>query len=497
MPKPKLAVLGDSLSQGFQSGAIWRTDLSYPCMIAKALGMAPGTDFRFPVIPGRGRPPDDPDGPQVLGLPFNIEEALRFVQRATGEDVSTLEWLVQFPFRLAQQFDATEAYYERGEGDRPQPVSETYHNLAVWGFTVHDAIALTPEACDAIIAQEEGRRADDPFSSPSASQYRTGKMVLNPGNRRELRRSTMVDRLRQLVEAEGEPEILIIWLGANDCLGTVLDLQVRDMADSSSIVPADPVSRYKRWNLTSVNQFKSDYGRLVAEVQAIVGTRSQVFVGTVPKVTIPPVVRGLGSFDGQHFGAYGRFFLTESTFEPALHKHLTRAQAIMIESRIDAFNRSIRELVAEHANWHVVDAAGALDRLAVRRNNFSDDPAEALRQYYEGHPGPKAHPLLRLKPIPSLLMLDTAEQGQRQGGGLMSLDGVHPSTVGYGIVAELFLTAMKKAGIAGADPLKLDWPGIIKQDSLLKGAPAVWDDVRQSAHAHGLLWEAVFRMLTG
>lgn len=497
MPSPKLAVIGDSLSQGFQSGAIWRTDLSYPCMIARSLGATPGTDFRFPRIPGQRLTPARPDAPQVLGLPFNIEEALRFVQRSTGDDLSTFEWLVQFPFLLADQLNATEAYYERGPGRLPQPVPETYHNLAVWGFTVHDAIALTSEACDAIISREEGRKTDDPFGSPSASQYRTGKMVLNPANRRELRRATMVDRLRQLVEAEGEPETVIIWLGANDCLGTVLDLQLKDMADDDGMVPNDPAGRYQRWNLTSVDQFRADYHKLVEAVAAIVGDRSQVFVGTVPKVTIPPVVRGLGNFDGQHFAAYGRFFLTNSTFAPLVHKHLTRAQAVMIESRIDAFNGCIRERVAPLANWHVVDTAGTLDRLAVRRNHFEDDPGEALRRYYQDRPGPEPHPLLRLKPIPSLLMLDTAEQGHREGGGLMSLDGVHPSTIGYGIVAELFLKAMQEAGIAGADPLKLDWAAIIQQDSLLAGAPAVWDDVRQSAHAHALLWEAVFRMLTG
>ena len=61
------------------------------------------------------------------------------------------------------------------------------------------------------------------------------------------------------------------------------------------------------------------------------------------------------------------------------------------------------------ATWHLLDAADALDRLAVKRNGYSD-PADALRDFYAHRPD---HPLLQLDPIPSLLMLQT-EPRQRQ-----------------------------------------------------------------------------------
>ncbi len=56
----KLVAIGDSLTQGFQSLAIQKTNLSYPALIAECLGL-PIPDFRVPDFMGKG------------GLPFNIE----------------------------------------------------------------------------------------------------------------------------------------------------------------------------------------------------------------------------------------------------------------------------------------------------------------------------------------------------------------------------------------------------------------------------------------
>ena len=92
-------------------------------------------------------------------------------------------------------------------------------------------------------------------------------------------------------------------------------------------------------------------------------------------------------------------------------------------------------------------------------------------------------------------MLETTEKGRRRTGGLMSLDGVHPTTVGYGIVAELFLAAMQEAGIAQADPSRLDWASVIAQDSLLQAPPTTWDDVVEAAQNNATLWDLAFRVI--
>src|SRR3954471_16563134 len=62
-PPARLVVLGDSLSHGFQSGAVFKTALSCPAIVAHELGWL--DSYRSPVYGGAG------------GLPFNLELLLR------------------------------------------------------------------------------------------------------------------------------------------------------------------------------------------------------------------------------------------------------------------------------------------------------------------------------------------------------------------------------------------------------------------------------------
>ena len=51
-PVNRLVTIGDSLTHGFKSFAVSDTELSYPAMIAGALGW--GSTFRFATYPGPG-----------------------------------------------------------------------------------------------------------------------------------------------------------------------------------------------------------------------------------------------------------------------------------------------------------------------------------------------------------------------------------------------------------------------------------------------------------
>ena len=116
-----------------------------------------------------------------------------------------------------------------------------------------------------------------------------------------------------------------------------------------------------------------------------------------------------------------------------------------------------------------------------------------MKAYYRSL-GISDHPLLHLEPIPSTLLLETQDR-LRLNGGLFSLDNVHPSTIGYGIVAEAFLREMQRAGVSGADPIHLDWRQIITQDFLLQSPPALWDDIANAAESNATLWDIIFRVL--
>lgn len=117
----KIVAIGDSLTQGFQSGAILRTTWSYPAMIARSMGLNTPNDFPIPTFPG-------------TGLPLNIEEALHSMESQLGSEIDVKEWIIRFPVLLRNFMNDTEDMYERGTGSRPSPFGGYYHNLAIWGF---------------------------------------------------------------------------------------------------------------------------------------------------------------------------------------------------------------------------------------------------------------------------------------------------------------------------------------------------------------------------
>jgi len=478
IPVAKLVALGDSLTQGFQSGAIFRTDLSYPALIARSFGLRVPYEFRVPSFPGSG-------------LPLNLELMLRSMALTLGPDISMGEWFFRFPGLLSRFIDEVEDLYERGAGARPAAFGGVYHNLAVWGFRVADAYSVNSDFARRVIRDEDGSITDDFLGLPSASMYRTAIRVLNPRHRPERESWTMLENLRQIVAEEGV-ENLIIWLGANDALGTVLSLDLRPMGREDAGL--NPQER-RRFTLTHPEVFAQDFATLVEELKGILPASTNVFVGTVPHVTIPPVTQGIPPFDGTYFAYYGRFFQNQSSFNPIFHAKLSGAEAAMIDQTINRFNEAIISIVAGSGpRWRSVDLCAVLDQLAVKRNNLSGTPERAIKDYY-ARLGIADHALLRLDPIPNILRLGTREEGQRYQGGIFSLDCFHPTTIGYGIVAEAFLREMRAAGVPDADPMRLNWAEIIAQDTLLQTPPVLWDDIVEAAEHNSTLWDVIFRAL--
>jgi hypothetical protein len=485
----RLAVIGDSLAQGFQDGAVGpRHPLwSFPAIIARSLKLGVGPrandDFRVPFIPGEG-------------LPLDLVLLLERIKRKTGPDIHLLEWPTRVIPAIAAYFEELENFYEVGPGKEPIAGGGMYHNLAAHGLDVFDSINLTSAACDRIIADQEGWFQNDAFGTPSGAKYRAAKMILDPDGKRP--HKSQVGNLELLVNgdrglglAAEPPDVLILWLGANDCLGTVVELELRDMASDPD--PDLSLEGRRAYNLTSEAQFGRDYRALADAIDRILaGHKTQVFVGTVPDVSIPPIAKGLGQVKGGIFPYYVRFFVSgEHERPPPFHRYLTGDEVGVVQRRIAAFNAHIRDIAKGRPHWHVVDVAGVLDQLAVRRKG--KDHEAPLREYYEAKGRPE-HPLLQLDPIPSLLMLKS-EQERRLVGGLTSLDGVHPTTLGYGITAEVFLEAMRAQGIPGADPLAIDWQAVIAKDRIANAAPAVWDDAMAAAAHNSLLWDIAFRGL--
>jgi hypothetical protein len=150
-----------------------------------------------------------------------------------------------------------------------------------------------------------------------------------------------------------------------------------------------------------------------------------------------------------------------------------------ILTRIVNDHNQKRVAAGQKQDWFMVDLHWALERLAFRR--YAEDPSV---------PPPPDWSPYQLPAAIEALKLDTrflmAEQGKRISGGIFSLDGIHPTTVGYGIVAQECINKMQEAGVhffrgvqktPRTGPIAVDFERLIKLDSLLKALPRTLDDI--------------------
>ncbi len=555
----KLVAIGDSLTQGVMSGAISKTKLSYPALIADAMGLnicAPVTgdapkdpnDFRVPRFPGKG-------------LPLNIEELLRAIG-PDFDDTMNFGELASRIFSILGFINGTQTSYSFEKTD----FDGVYHNLAVSGFRVADSFTVNSAYCDKQIREinddavkrlsrckdiisdvgeslgqevlegtvEEVLNAvlrlgnglsnnqerssfvntflhtcldkiSDVFEGPSASTYRIAKRVLNPNQNSNRECWTQICNLKHLAGKNGKGvENLILFFGANDCLGTVMDLEIKDMTGKNV---SDDLKDRRQYNLTSEDVFKKDYKKMICQISEMISKDTKVFVGTIPHVTIPPITQRWGqeAFEcngRKYFDYYVPFFAAED-FDPKDSMaprvpRLSGEEAKFIDDRIDEFNEIIKCVIKtvppKKENWHLVDICCLLDKLAVRRTGNECDPGQPLKQLL-----PCDHALLKIDPVPSVLRFETKEN-ERTNGGIFSLDCFHPATIGQGLIAEKFVCEMKKAGVCHVNPDKpdweLDWKKIIKKDTLIQKPPELWDDAINLTKEHRGLFSIIHRIFT-
>jgi hypothetical protein len=259
-------------------------------------------------------------------------------------------------------------------------------------------------------------------------------------------------------------------LGANNALGTVISLKINQTPNNPHRRPfevphLERVQSHK-WNLWHPDDFQADFAELLHQVDIIMQrnktTNWKVFIGTIPLVTIAPLAKGVGATtEVPGKGVYYKYY-TYFPFEEAFARntgiHLTLQDAIHIDDCIRQYNKIIKERV-DHYNtqhnplerYYIVDICQVLQDLAFKRN--SGLPPYKFPDYFEF-----VYPKVNTK------YYHADMEGQLKQGGLFSLDGIHPTAIGHGIIAYEFLKVMKRAGmVANTD---LDWPTIFANDTL-------------------------------
>ena len=469
MPSHRLVAIGDSLTHGFQSGAVFRTDLSYPAIIAHELGI--GARFRHPSYAGHG------------GLPFNLEHVIRELERRHG--AAPTWWRVPgAALSLRSVMDDIEDWWERGPGSDPGQGTAINHNLGIFGWDLRDVLSQTADGCRA----EIGTPVDDAVRQVvEHAGERAALRVLGSARGPDGCALTPLGAARALGDEGatgpgGEPtgrgdgiETLIVMLGANNALQTVTRLQV-----TWSDEGYDDLQAKRRFTVWRPVHFASELEQVVAQVRAI--RARHVLWATVPHVTIAPIARGVGGKGrpgSRYFPFYTRPWIADADFDPAEDPAITAAQARAVDCAIDQYNLAIVASVAgarrAGRDWWLFDLCGVLDRLAVRR--YIEDPS-ARPAWWTPYQLPPELAALRPPPDARLLIADA---GGRAQGGLFSLDGVHPTTVAYGVIAQELVDVMQRAGVvftrassgaARPAPVRVDLQRLIERDALVTDPPA-------------------------
>jgi len=271
-PPHRLVAIGDSLTHGFQSGAISNTALSYPAIIARELGF---TDFRYPEYGPYG------------GLPLNVEVLLRDLERRYGP---TLQWweLPGALLRVRGFMDQVEDYWERGAGSTLPTSPLINHNLAVYGYDLRDALDKTAADClRRLTPVKDNLLKEVPQDNSDRAALRV--FPTTPESMRELSLLQAAQRLgADNAEGDAGIETLIVFLGANNALGCVTHLTVQ-----WSAAGYDELDRKLAYNVWRPTHFISELHKVRDEVAKI--RARHVIWCTVPHVTIAPIAKGIGA----------------------------------------------------------------------------------------------------------------------------------------------------------------------------------------------------------
>lgn len=474
IPTHRLVSIGDSLTHGFQSLAIHLTDLSYPALIARVLGWY--DHFRHPRY--------DPFG----GLPLNLEYLIRQVdQRFHGEP----NWwqLPEALLSVRSLVDQIERYWSAGAGLDVPHQDGINHDLGVYGWDLRDVLSRSADTERAGVNQILGQGAGgglppNPLGLGANLQgymklcgHLAGLRVLESARDGQGKGRTPLEAAKALGQ-DGGIETLTVFIGANNCLGSVLRLEVHWSGDGY-----DELVQKEQYNVWRPIHFAAELALIVEQLRAI--QARHVIVCTVPHVTIAPVARGVGGKSGpgsRYFRYYTRPWIDEAHFRAEQDPHLTADDARAVDSAIDQYNYAITDAVRaareDMLDWRLLDTAGLLDRLAERR--YAQDPA-ARPSWWTPFPMPPE--VAALKPKLDSRFYSSGPEHHflgfhwgrvvRKQGGLFALEGVHPTTVAYGLLAQEFIKVMAGAGVAFPQPdPRVDFPWLIHRDTLISNPPA-------------------------
>ena len=408
---------------------------------------------------------------------------MRAVDTALGERPLRFD-PVRAAFSVGRRLESVGRYWNRRGPRQLERNPHYYSNLAVWGWDLRDAFARTWRYSAKQVRTADGlrNRIRHPLarlSGVTSAMDRTAIRTLWNSSARDPQ-TTQVTAAKALAD-NGGIETLVVGLGSNNALSCVIGLKLA-WSEAPGYTKLETKDQYTVW---TPDHFRAELGELERHVRAIGATHTLWM--TVPHVTVVPLLRGVGEkpYRSRYFARYTRPWITDAEFDPALHPSLSGDEARAIDAAIDQYNYAIKKMVHDarvdqHEDWLLVDLCGLLDRVAYRRYLASPDSRPKWWKDFEKKEPVLPDALLRLSPVPDTRFFTSDSRG-RTGGGLIALDGVHPTTIGYGLMAQLVLDVINTTSVRGktsnsSRPPSIDFNWLVKQDSLIQKPPTHLDE---------------------
>jgi hypothetical protein len=457
--KHKLVAIGDSMAQGFKNGGIYRTDLSFPALLARCFNSR--TSF------------DSPSFAAQAGIPINIEILVRGLSEEFGDSLSWNQFL-PVAKNLYSTLRRIKNHWEDEKNHINIERKIPYHNQGVWGFAANDSWLMTSKICREYFYKNKPRYSI--FSIlPDHAMYITGRLVLNPGFKPEYENCSQIGNVKRLND-DGGVENLIVCTGHNNIAGALSSLKIVFTDDGFL-----DKHRYERdFTVYQPEHFEMEMRHLYEKIAPL--DIPNVFVPTLPYMTIPPVTRGVNENRSPnhsgYFDYYTRFWIWDDDFDPDKHPHLTKKEAILLDQLIDRYNMIIRNL-AEEFGFHVVPVGKHVSAVARRRMGvnsvkpFPDGLIKALKNHTSTSHLVEPNGTVGL----STDFLRVNEKTRKiYQGGIFSLDGLHPSTIGYGMIADVYKKVMEQVGVEFEKPM--DWEFILENETLVTDPPYLLAELR-------------------
>jgi lysophospholipase L1-like esterase len=424
--RPELMAIGDSLYQGVRSLTIKNgmTQLSAPALTAEALSIR--HKFSCP----------DPKRPILV----DMEKWLRLLPEisAIKEDLAknTDHWF-----------------------SRPASLSGRllFENVSIASATIADLYCHTWQTADDYLkalprgTKNKIKKLD--FSGldfGAIVQALNTRFTLNPSSKVTFRNLSQVG-----IVAARKPKRLLVNIGSNNGLW--------EMA-----FEANPRARMK---------FKAELRTLAKELNALPPEVEHIYFNnlglpsTVPNLMPLPDTIEWHEDNKPGKGNYYKKYENRFGFG---YGRMTGKQLQKLDERVAQANIESKDILNvafdDKSRLHIVDLAGL------------------LVSYDSKHQKRTAKNVIKLKNGKTItdVMINAGLFGHFRRGGTQGLDGMHPTVVGYGLMAQRVLDAIEKAE-PEVHPMKVDLDEAFDRDKLLNDMPGIWNvglwlwrDIRRS-----------------